>query len=173
MPGLGALPSEIQVIFWLMFIVLGTLCGFVVYWTKRYIDSQDQSLEKVRAKLSKISDELIITAGEIKTINISMKAELRAFQNDIEKGLRNYKDETHLLTRELSVAQTRMIVVNENTEKALKTTNTLVTVMKSEIPKIQENQVKTKAIEATQQKIITIVQRLSEKFVKVSSKPEE
>lgn len=173
MPGMNQIPLEMQIVFWFVFIMLSGLCAMVVYWTKRYIDAQDARLERHEKKLSTITENLTNTSGEIKSINISMRMELKEFEKQIDKSLLSYKDEIHLINRELSVAQTRMIVLNENTDKLFKTTNTLVTVMKDQVPKITENHEKTQTLELTQQKIVTIVQKLSDKLIKISSKPEE
>jgi hypothetical protein len=173
MPGMDKLPIEMQIVFWFVFIMLSALCGLVVYWTKRYIDSQDERLKDHEKILSSLSKKLSDTTAEMKTITVSMKGEFSFFRKDVEQSMLRYKDEIHLLNRELSTAQTRMIVIGEESGKLYKNTESIASVLRSELPMVRENQGKIQVLEQTQQKIVTIVQKLSEKVLKISSKPED
>lgn len=172
MPGVEKLPFELQIIFWLMFLFIGTLCSLIVYWVKRYIDAQDERLANHEMKLSRISSDLSNSTLEVKSVSLSMKVELKNFENEIDKTILGFRDEIHLMSRDLSTAQTRLIVLNEGSDKLFKTNDALITVMKSETKKLDEAVQKISAIDATQTKIITIIQKLSDRLIKISSKPE-
>jgi len=173
MPGLDKLPWEIQFIFWFLFLMLGTLCTLVVYWTKRYIDAQDNRLLKHETKLSKISEDLSTVTNEMKLTNGIVKAEVKDFQIEIEKTILGTRDEVHLLARDLSTAQVRLICANDSLDSLNKRTETLIVVMKSEVKKLEDSVGRIIDLEQNQGKLITVIQKISEKFVKVGSKTDD
>lgn len=173
MPGLKELPWEIQLIFWLLFVMIGILSAVVVYWAKRYIDAQDERLLTHEKKLSSISSDLTKVSVELQLSGGTAKAEIKDFQEAIEKAVLGTRDEVHLLSRDLSTAQTRLIFANDSLESLNKRTETLIVVMKSEVKKLEDSVGRIIDLEQNQSKIITVIQKISERFVKVGSKPDD
>jgi len=173
MPGTSSLPIEYQIIFWLLFIFIGALCGLVVYWTKRYVDGQDKRMESIEARFSKATDKVNDVADSLRTSGITVKLELIEFRKEVQKSHEEFRKEIGGLRSDLSQAMVRTITVKENMIEIEKKTKQMIEDLGTEKTQVTDIHGKVKVLEDTSAKIVTVLQKINEKLVKVSQKKSE
>jgi hypothetical protein len=172
-PGLSQLPVEFQLLFWIMILFLGTLCSLVVYWTKRYIDSQDQRLQKHESKLNKISEDLSEASKDMRQASAGVKLDFLDFRKEVSITSEKIKTETMEIRKDLSIAQTRMITLMEGLEDASRKTGLIIKILESETKRLSENIDKTTTLELNQSKVLTVLKQLSDRVILISTKKDD
>jgi hypothetical protein len=173
MPGMSQLPIEFQLLFWIMFLFLGTLCGLVVYWTKRYIDSQDSRIKSHETKMKEISDSLSEASKDMRQASIGVKLDFLDFRKEVSQTNELIKRETMEIRKDLSTAQTRMITLNEGIDNAQKKTNLIVQILESETKRLSGTIDKVTVLELNQSKVLTVLKQLSDRVILISTKKDD
>jgi len=173
MPGTSSLPIEYQLIFWLLFIFIGALCGFVIFWTKRYVDGQDKRMESIEARFSKATDKVNDVADSLRTSGITVKLEFIEFRKEVQKSHEEFRKEIGGLRSDLSQAMVRTITVKENMIEIEKKTKQIIEDLGTEKTQVTDIHGKVKVLEDTSAKIVTVLHKINEKLLKVSQKKSE
>lgn len=170
MPGSLNLPIEYQIIFWLLFIFIGALCGIVVYWTKRYVDGQDKRMESIEARFSNATDKVNKVAESLRTSGITVKFEFLEFRKEVTKSHEEFRKELGVIRSDLSHAMIRTLTVKDNMIEIEKKTKSMIEALDTEKTQVTDIHGKVKVLEDTQGKIVTVLQKINEKLLKVSQK---
>lgn len=172
-PGLSNLPLIFQIIFWLLFVSLGVLCSLIVYWTKRYVDGQDKRMEAIEARFSKATDKVNDVADSLKTTGITVKVELLEFRKEVSQAHEEFRKELGGMRSDLSQAMIRTLTVKENMIEIEKKTKRMIEDLGTEKTQVTDIHGKVKVLEETQGKIVTVLQKINDRLLKVSQKKSE
>lgn len=173
MPGMNQLPVEFQILFWIMILFLGTLCSLVVYWTKRYIDSQDKRLESHESKMKKITETLEDASKDMRSASINVKMDFVEFRKEVSQTNEAIKKETYDIRRDLSTAQTRMIVLKESLEDVSRKATLVSKLLEDQTNRTVDVMGKVTLLEQNQSKIITVIKQLSDRLTFVGTKKDD
>jgi F0F1-type ATP synthase membrane subunit b/b' len=96
MPGMASLPLWAQVIFWVVFALLGLSVSLVVYWVRRYIDGKDEREKKLDNKLNFHENKFNQITNELKEVSEKLKSE----SAEELKQIRREVIQTHVIASE-------------------------------------------------------------------------
>jgi len=163
MPGLSGLPIEIQLVFWMLIVFIGALCGLVVFWTKRYLDAQDAKLFSHESKLSKATDKIQDVTDSLRNVGTTVKIEFLDFRREVARSNEDLRKDTYAIKSELALAVISSTAAAQNLDIIQKASANIEADLKEHAQKIS-------ALESNQLKIVTTIQKVSEKLIKVGTK---
>lgn len=160
MPGVDKLPWEFQLVFWLLFLFIAALCGFVVFWTKRYVDEQDRRSLAIEGKLSKAVDD-------VKTVSTVLSNNALAIRNEFIDFQKKVNEANTSIVRELVTIDAQSKVLSDRFGRANEAAQRIAVDLEK---KSELSLGRVQLLEQNQTKIVTTITKLNEKLVLVSQK---
>lgn len=170
MPGANTLPIEFQIVFWMLFVFIGALCGLVVYWTKRYVDGQDKRVEKIEERFSAAVKTANDAADNLRAAGITVKFEFSEFRKEVRESHEEFRKEIGGMRSDLSQAMIRTLTVKDNIADIEKKTNAMVKQLNEEKTHVTDIHGKVELLDQNQTKILTVLKKLSDKLTLVTQK---